>query len=100
MLFTISELSSSAVSSRRPSPSESQNTLPDMVTLSSSSSSLNNDNHNSSNDATTEYSKKVREKNDEETKKAYYYPNCVTTERIRQWVLEDVETHSTPVYTT
>ncbi|KAL7542574.1 hypothetical protein ACHAXR_011909 [Thalassiosira sp. AJA248-18] len=29
---------------------------------------------------------------------SYCYPNCLTTENIRKWVLEDVETHSTPVY--
>ena len=29
---------------------------------------------------------------------SYCYPNCETTEKIRLWVLEDVETHSTPVY--
>jgi branched-subunit amino acid aminotransferase/4-amino-4-deoxychorismate lyase len=29
---------------------------------------------------------------------SYCYPNCRMTENIRQWVLEDVETHSTSVY--
>lgn len=30
---------------------------------------------------------------------SFSYPNCATTENIRKWVLEDVETHSTSVYT-
>ena len=29
---------------------------------------------------------------------SYHYLNCRTTENIRKWVLEDVETHSTPIY--
>jgi len=29
---------------------------------------------------------------------SYCYPNCATTEDIRKWVLEDVETHSTSIY--
>jgi len=29
---------------------------------------------------------------------SYHYPNCATTENLRKWVLEDVETHSTSIY--
>ena len=31
-------------------------------------------------------------------KKSYFYENCKTTESIRRWVLEDVESHSTSIY--
>ncbi len=30
---------------------------------------------------------------------SYFYGSCPTTDKIRKWVLEDVETHSTPIYT-
>jgi len=30
---------------------------------------------------------------------SYFYGSCLTTDKIRKWVLEDVETHSTPIYT-
>mmetsp|Transcript_787 Transcript_787/g.1266 ORF Transcript_787/g.1266 Transcript_787/m.1266 type:complete len:99 (-) Transcript_787:860-1156(-) len=29
--------------------------------------------------------------------KSYFYGNCETTEDIRRWVLEDVESRSTPI---
>ena len=30
---------------------------------------------------------------------SYCYPNCITTQDIKRWVLKDVETHSTPAFT-
>jgi len=34
---------------------------------------------------------------DESLSTSFHYPNCQTTENIRMWVLEDVESHSTPI---
>jgi hypothetical protein len=33
-----------------------------------------------------------------DVKSSYFYGNCETTENIRRWVLEDVESRSTPIY--
>ena len=39
-----------------------------------------------------------KKKDDDELPTSYHYPNCATTENIRKWVLEDVETRSTSIY--
>jgi branched-subunit amino acid aminotransferase/4-amino-4-deoxychorismate lyase len=38
------------------------------------------------------------EREDGSMQATYHYDNCPTTDRIRKWVLEDVETHSTMIY--
>jgi len=42
--------------------------------------------------------KKKKKKKKNGKSRSYFYGNCETTENIRSWVLEDVESRSTPIY--